>query len=222
VQAAGHLRRVVKRLVPLLVLPWVLGRVQTVSVMSAHARSHSAPRDVHPSRAAGRHSPFLGHGRGVDTAAKHLPVPGGRAERKHGGANGEGVVLQRSGCSARCRGRALYHPIRQPCYQLTVQRPPAAWRTEISSIARGSGRPGEACGSRTEAVLEVALRVAAPAERAERSADRANMLSGSWLGAGREWINGVVDGGDRGAVGTHRSCTNAKLGVTKSAEALSP
>jgi hypothetical protein len=27
------------------------------------------------------------------------------------------------------------------------------------------------------------------------------MLSVSWLGARREWINGVVDGGDRGGVG---------------------
>jgi hypothetical protein len=76
--------------------------------------------------------------------------------------------------------------------------------------------------ARTEAVLEVALRVAAPAERAERSADRANMLSVGRLGAKGEGINGVVGGGDRRRDGTHRSCTNAKLGATKSAEALWP
>jgi hypothetical protein len=41
------------------------------------------------------------------------------------------------------------------------------------------------CGSRTEAVLLEALRVAAPAERAVRSADRANMLCVCWPGARR-------------------------------------
>ena len=71
---------------------------------------------------------------------------------------------------------------------------------------------GEIFGSRTEAVLEVALRVAAPAERAVRSADRANMLSVSWLGARRGRINGFVGGGDRGGVGPLISCQNAKLG----------
>jgi hypothetical protein len=70
-------------------------------------------------------------------------------------------------------------------------------------------------GSRTEAVLLGALRAAAPAERAVRSADRANMLSVSWLGARREWINGVVDGGDSGGVGSNRlQMRLAKLGGT--------
>lgn len=60
-----------------------------------------------------------------------------------------------------------------------------------------AGAVGLGCvaGRRTEAVLLEALRAAAPAERAVRSADRANMLNSSWLGARKEWINGVVDGG---------------------------
>jgi hypothetical protein len=37
-------------------------------------------------------------------------------------------------------------------------------------------------GRRTEVVLLAALRAAAPAVRAERSADRANMVTCSWLG----------------------------------------
>jgi hypothetical protein len=78
---------------------------------------------------------------------------------------------------------------------------------------------GRVCGSRTEAVLLVALRVAAPAERAVRSADRANMLSVSWLGARREWINGVVDGGDRGGVGLDHFAE--KLGRLSQQERLS-
>ena len=70
---------------------------------------------------------------------------------------------------------------------------------------------GGTCGRRTEAVLLVALRVAAPAVRAVRSADRANMVSVSWLGARAEWINGVVGGGDVGGVGWNHFF-NAKLG----------
>ena len=76
----------------------------------------------------------------------------------------------------------------------------------------GAVELGVACGRRTEAVLLVALRVAAQAERAVRSADRANMLSVSWLGARRGRINGFVGGGDRGGVGPLTSCQNAKLG----------
>lgn len=42
-------------------------------------------------------------------------------------------------------------------------------------------------GRRTEAVLLAALRAVAPTERADRRADRANMMSWSWLaGCGEE------------------------------------
>jgi hypothetical protein len=56
-------------------------------------------------------------------------------------------------------------------------------------LAGGVGL-GRVFERRTEEVLLVALRVALPAERAVRRADRANMLSVSWLGARRRWING--------------------------------
>jgi hypothetical protein len=81
---------------------------------------------------------------------------------------------------------------------------------------------GGVFGSRTEAVLLVALRVAAPAERAIRSADRANMLSVSWLGARKEWINGVVDGGDRGGVTGSLLLAKENLGRASQQERICP
>jgi hypothetical protein len=69
----------------------------------------------------GRNSPFFSRCHGIDTAAKLLVVPGGRTEGEDGGTDGEGVVLQGRGGGARCRSRALYHPIRQPCHQIISQ-----------------------------------------------------------------------------------------------------
>jgi hypothetical protein len=86
----------------------------------------------------------------------------------------------------------------------------------------GGCRLGGVFGSRTEAVLLVALRVAAPAERAVRSADRANMLSVSWLGARKEWINGVVDGGDRGGVAGSLLLAKENLGRASQQERICP
>lgn len=54
-------------------------------------------------------------------ASVELPVPGSRSDGEDGGGSGEGVVLPRGASSlggARCRGEALFHPIRQPDIQL--------------------------------------------------------------------------------------------------------
>lgn len=62
------------------------------------------------------------------------------------------------------------------------------------SSRRAVGRHGMTRG-RTEAVLLAALRAVAPAVRAERSADRANMATCSWLGGyerGETSIGGSV------------------------------
>jgi len=52
---------------------------------------------------------------------------------------------------------------------------------DSGELAGAVGCDGMA-GRRTEAVLLAALRAAAPAVRAERRADRANMVTCSWLG----------------------------------------
>jgi len=62
--------------------------------------------------------------------------------------------------------------------------------TEDALELAGAVGLGRVFERRTEEVLLVALRVALPAERAVRRADRANMLSVSWLGARTRWING--------------------------------
>jgi len=85
------------------------------------------------------------------------------------------------------------HRVNQACRQPKHPREAG----DASSGAAGVLGMGWVCGSRTEAVLLVALRAATPAERAVRSADRANMLYVSWPGARRGWINGVAGGGDR-------------------------
>lgn len=60
------------------------------------------------------------------------------------------------------------------------------WMADVG----GSCRLEEGVGMRTEAVLLVALRAAAPAERAVRSADRANML----------WVKLAPGGEGRGSM----------------------
>jgi hypothetical protein len=88
---------VVKRLVPLCMLPRVLSWMQS----------------------------FLGGGHGVDLAAVEVPVPGRRTDGEDGGAGGQGVVLPRGASSlgrARGRGKALHHPVRQPNIQLKRER----------------------------------------------------------------------------------------------------
>lgn len=52
---------------------------------------------------------------------------------------------------------------------------------DARELAGAVGCSGMAGRCRTEAVLLVALRAVAPTERAERRADRANMMSWSWL-----------------------------------------
>ena len=54
-----------------------------------------------------------------------MPVPGSGADGEDGGTGGEGVVLPCGGSSlgrGRCRGKALYHPIRQPDIQLQQKK----------------------------------------------------------------------------------------------------
>jgi hypothetical protein len=146
------------------------------------------------------HSPFFGRCHGVDGAAKHLPVPGGRAEGEQGRADGQGVVLQsrRSalGRGAGGRGGALQGQFVSQHANWCASAPgrhdePADGLLELAG-AVGRARVG---GFRTEAVLLEALRVAAPAVRADRRAERANMaccdLAQGEEGAGR-WGLAVV------------------------------
>lgn len=72
------------------------------------------------------------------------------------------------------------------------------WRRWTSLELAGAGGGCETSGSRTEAVLLAALRAAAPAVRAVRSADRANMLMFGRLGAGTEEGQWGGGGGDSG------------------------
>jgi hypothetical protein len=72
--------------------------------------------------------------------------------------------------AARCGPKSAIAPIHP-------SRPPYnPARPAKGADARGGWRPGNGVWGRTEAVLLEALRAAAPAERAVRSADRANML----------------------------------------------
>lgn len=72
------------------------------------------------------HSPFFRRSHRIDIASVEVPVPGNRSDSESGGAGREGVVLPGGGSSlgrgARRRGRALYHPIRQPSVQLRQER----------------------------------------------------------------------------------------------------
>jgi hypothetical protein len=128
-----------------------------------------------------RRYPFFGRCHGVDGAAKLLPVPGGRAEGEQGRADGQGVVLQRRrstlGRGAGRRGRALHG---QFVSQGANWRGSAPGRHDehadgLLELAGAVGR-ARVGGFRTEAVLLEALRVAAPAVRADRRAERANMV----------------------------------------------
>jgi hypothetical protein len=96
--------------------------------------------------------------------------------------------------AARCINQFVSHCVNRIC------RAPKPLHDADDASSRFAGVVGLGwwvCGSRTEAVLLEALSVVAPAVRAVRSADRANMLYVSWPGARRRWINGVAGGGDR-------------------------
>lgn len=157
---AGHasrdVRSVVEGLVPLFVLPRVLGRVQTmhltvsflfrvglVVAVAVHADvmsslSLSLSLFLHHKAIGGlAHSPFFGGRHGIDIASVEVPVPGSRADGEDGGAGGEGVVLPR-GASTLGRGR---------CRDEALSSPNASAR---HSIAAGK-RPG------TRAMAEMAL-----------------------------------------------------------------
>lgn len=118
-----HLRLVIEGLVPLGVLPGVLGGVKTVAILSA---SVSVPGDC-PCHSFGvatncgfeRHSPFLGRCHGIGAATVQVEVPCDGTDGEDGGASGEGVVLpgRASSLGSGGGGGALYHPIRQQLYQ---------------------------------------------------------------------------------------------------------
>lgn len=143
---------------------------------------------------SGAHSPFFGGGHGIDVASVEVPVPGSRADGEESRSGGQGVVLPGRGGAVGggpCRGEALYHALGQPDDSMeagagpSMAAGPAGRRRSLRQL------PGDAgpCGRRT-GLLE-ALRAAAAAERAVRSGERANMVVGSWLGAGGDASNGL-------------------------------
>ena len=112
----GHLRLAVECLVPLCVLPRVLGRVESVRRRLApehfqRLRATHVSHALHPSVRLGQHSPFFGGGHRIDIAAGNVSVPGYGSGGEGSGADGEGVRLpgRTLGCGAGGRGRALYH-----------------------------------------------------------------------------------------------------------------
>lgn len=163
------------------------------------------------------HSPFLSGRHGIDVAAEQVVVPGDRADGESSSADGESIVLPRVarflGSRARRRGVALYdqssaHQFNPFPSSHCVSSPARAPYRKSRDGFSGSQSMGAASGysrdehRRTEAVLGVALRALEPSWRAERRADRANMISVCWpgavrrrSGAGRRCGRGVAGGG---------------------------
>lgn len=117
--------------------------------------------------------------------------------RRRGGRCSSTTHPRLRSCSSR---RSAVPPKRQQMNQC-IRGQSISSRAALRWI-RGSSRGLRAAigmtGRRTEAVLEVALREAAPTERAERRADRANMVSWSWLagcGEGRGSVGGACGSG---------------------------
>ena len=123
-QAQKHLRRMIVCLGPLRVLPRILSRVQTMVADVSSLLPPIPPPARHPLNRIGaeRNSPFFRRSHRIDIASVEMPVPGNRSDSENAGAGWEGVVLpgraSSLGRGARRRGRALYHPMRQPSIQL--------------------------------------------------------------------------------------------------------
>lgn len=121
-----HLRLVVEGLVPLGVLPGVLGGVKTVAVVLAIAPDSCLSHNLATATncGCGKHSPLLSRCHGIGAATVEVKVPRDGADREGSGASGEGVVLPRRASTlggGGGGGGALYHPIRQQLYQWASQ-----------------------------------------------------------------------------------------------------
>jgi hypothetical protein len=86
-------RLVVERLVPFLVLPWVLSGMETVvrsvSFFVANAIVHNIPHQG----SIRKHSPFFRGRHGIDIAAVEVVVPRDGSDGESGGTDGESIRL---------------------------------------------------------------------------------------------------------------------------------
>lgn len=84
--------------------------------------SRNIPSTTHVVR--GYHSPFFCGRHRINAAPEEMPVPSSGSDGESGGTDGQGVVLEgRGGSLGRGRRSALYHPFRQPSYQLQRESP---------------------------------------------------------------------------------------------------
>ena len=91
---------------------------------------------------AGQHSPLFRRRHCVSVTPVEVPVPGNGTDSEDGGAGGKSVVLPGRASSlgrGGGRGRALYHPFRQPTCQLK-RRGPNAFAQGRDEVARAGRR----------------------------------------------------------------------------------